>query len=72
MKLLLNKIEVGETLSLSQSTIDRMTRENKLPAPIKIGGRVLWRYNDLKEWTERLVDEPKKETRGRKRLSPII
>ncbi len=69
MKLLLTKTEVSETLSLSLSTIERMTRDGSLPAPQRVGNRVLWRYSDLKEWTDKMGNNPQQERRGRKRVA---
>ena len=68
MKILLNKEETNQAVSLSQSTITRMILDNRFPKSIKVGARVLWRAADLEEWAKKLanneVPEPAKKTRA--------
>jgi prophage regulatory protein len=44
---------VAAALSLSESTIKKMVRENKLPPPRELSGRrVAWLVRELEEWAE--------------------
>jgi excisionase family DNA binding protein len=55
-KYLLNMDEVSERLSISKPTLYRFTSERRIPF-YKIGGRVLFAEEKLKEWLDRyLVD----------------
>lgn len=76
MKLLLDKNDVASVLSISQSTVDRMVAAGQLPAPVKIGNRVLFKQEDISGWVSNLGSDqvknilplqPKK--RGRPRLA---
>jgi len=70
MKILMDKSETSGAVSLSESTIARMVADGNFPKPVRIGSRVLWRADDIKDWAEKLPQAPiKKETRGRKRLA---
>lgn len=54
MKLLLNKTEAANALSISESTLARLVREQKI-REIKQGTRCLYRPVDLEEFVERLA-----------------
>jgi len=72
MKLLLNKAETCDAVSLSVSKINKMIADNRFPKPVKIGGNVRWKQSDLQEWVDKLVSNeipgPSKK-RGRPRLA---
>jgi predicted DNA-binding transcriptional regulator AlpA len=42
--------------NVSRATWHRLNSAGKVPAPVKLGGRVLWRADELKAWT--LADCP--------------
>jgi predicted DNA-binding transcriptional regulator AlpA len=44
--------EAARLIGVSQPTWDRHTSAGKTPAPIKFGGRVLWRVAELRAWVE--------------------
>lgn len=72
MKLLLTKNETCSMVSLSPSKIDRMVTDNRFPQSVKIGSNVRWRYNDIKDWVDKLAsnDTPdSSKKRGRPRLA---
>ena len=75
MKLLLDKSETAASLSISESTLSRMVAEGTIVAPIKLGGRVLWRRKDIEHFVDSLAEnDPVKllkpaKKRGRPRLS---
>ncbi len=54
MKLLLNKTEAANALSISEATLGRLVREKKI-REIKQGTRCLYRPADLEEFVERLA-----------------
>jgi predicted DNA-binding transcriptional regulator AlpA len=51
-----------ETLSwhlcISESTLEKWVREGKLPRPRKIGGKNLWRWQDIDDHLVRSEDDP--------------
>ncbi len=70
IKILLDKRETANAVSLSESTISRMVSNGEFPQPVRAGGRVLWRAGDIDKWSKGLSNIPaRKETRGRKRLA---
>lgn len=70
-KILLDISDVQEVIGLSLSSIRRGVEQGTIPAPVRVGTRILWRVTDLTDWAENLVNNPvvKKETRGRKRMA---
>jgi excisionase family DNA binding protein len=75
MKLLLNKEEASAALSISTRTLDNLVKDKKIPQPVRVGGRVLFKVSDLEAFVDNLgkdgVEEqevPKKK-RGRARLA---
>jgi len=50
--LLLDVRAVARLLSVSVRTIHRLNAAGELPAPIRLGGRVLWRHAELVAWLE--------------------
>lgn len=74
MSMLLDKASVSAELSISTKTLDRWVAQGIVPPPLKIGGVVRWKYEDIKACVERMgqsahdAKEPKKP-RGRPRLA---
>ena len=66
----LDKAAVCEAVALSESTVEKLVRENEFPKPrILSGRRVAWLVREIEEWAEaRPVSEllPPKNTAGRK------
>lgn len=46
-RLLVPVSEVATMLSIGESTVWALVKNDKLPAPIKIGGATRWRVSDL-------------------------
>lgn len=45
--------ELAENLSVSATTLYRMTKEGRLPPRVKLSNRLVgWRYGDIKKWLE--------------------
>jgi len=42
--------EVARLLSLSERTVRRLDQEGKLPRPVRIGGSVRWRLEEIQAW----------------------
>jgi predicted DNA-binding transcriptional regulator AlpA len=64
--------ELSEYLSMGESTIARDVRNGTFPDPVWVGSNKYWRKTDVDTWIDGLStrkSEPKKETRGRKRLA---
>jgi excisionase family DNA binding protein len=57
MKLLLNKAEASSALSVSMRTLEILVRDKKIPQPVKVGGRVLFKVSDLEEFVDNLNQE---------------
>jgi predicted DNA-binding transcriptional regulator AlpA len=51
--LLLSDVQAGSLLGVSRGTIWRRVKEGSLPKPIKLGGRTLWRRDELVDAIER-------------------
>ena len=47
---LLGREDAAAFLTLSASTLDRLSAAGELPAPLKIGGRVAWGRVELGAW----------------------
>lgn len=53
----INVREVAELLGVNTRTIWRLCQRNELPAPIRLGPRILrWRLADLREHLDRKAD----------------
>lgn len=50
--LLVGRDDAAALVGVSVATWDRLTAAGKTPAPVKLGGRVLWRTSDLELWTD--------------------
>ena len=51
--LLLSDVQAGHLLGVSRGTIWRCVKEGSLPKPIKLGGRTLWRRDEIMAAIER-------------------
>lgn len=51
-RLLINASEVAKMLSIGESTVWALTKTEKLPAPVKVGGATRWRVADLMKFAE--------------------
>ena len=51
-RLALTAREVGQLLGCSERHIRRMRSAGKLPRPVKIGGAVRYKRNDIEKWLE--------------------
>lgn len=49
-KLLLSAKEAAAFIGIARSTWYALRSEGKIPASINLGGRVLWRKNELSAW----------------------
>lgn len=49
--LLVGATEAARLCSVSEATWWRLAAAGKVPVPIKLGGRTLWRVGELREWT---------------------
>lgn len=47
-KILVTAPEAAQMLSIGRSTFWRMVKDEKLPAPVRIGGATRWRVDDLR------------------------
>jgi excisionase family DNA binding protein len=47
---LLSAKELAHTMSLSKRQIFRLNTAGKLPAPLKIGGSIRWRADEIDRW----------------------
>jgi predicted DNA-binding transcriptional regulator AlpA len=76
MALLLTKEETSAELSISTSTLERWVAQGIVPKPLRIGGLVRWKYEDIKACVadmgnasaEKKEPVPQKK-RGRPRLA---
>ena len=48
--LLVGADEVARLLSVSRSTVYCWLDCGRLPSPLKVGGRTLWRFDELQQW----------------------
>jgi predicted DNA-binding transcriptional regulator AlpA len=44
--------EAGRLAGVSEATWYRLVAAKKVPAPVRLGGRVFWRVVEPKEWVE--------------------
>lgn len=71
--LYLDKPAVAQFVALSESTIEKLVRENEFPKPRLVSGkRVAWLVRELEEWAEaRPVSElPPPKNTGKKKPRP--
>jgi excisionase family DNA binding protein len=57
---LLTAKAVGQLLSLSKRTVSRLQSAGKLPAAVRVGGAVRWRYGDIERWIDQGCPERKR------------
>lgn len=50
--LLVGREAAAAMVAVSVATWDRQSAAGKTPAPVRLGGRVLWRTADLELWTQ--------------------
>lgn len=50
--LLLSATETAELLGISRSTLYQFDASGKVPSPIRLGGRTLWRREELEQWVK--------------------
>jgi prophage regulatory protein len=50
--LLLDVRTVARLLNVSVRTIHRLNATGEIPAPVRLGGRVLWHRDELRAWLE--------------------
>ncbi|MBS0263432.1 MAG: helix-turn-helix domain-containing protein [Planctomycetes bacterium] len=48
--LLITARQLADKLQISTRTLWRMLSAERLPAPIRVGGIVRWRANDIERW----------------------
>ena len=48
---LLSAKTLAKMLSLSARTVWRLRSSGKLPEPVKVGGAIRWRQQDIERWT---------------------
>jgi prophage regulatory protein len=69
----LDKAAVAEAVALSESTVEKLVRENEFPKPrILSGRRVAWLVREVEEWAEaRPVSDllPPENTGSRRKVS---
>jgi len=52
MSLLLSATDAAHAVGVSRSGFWKLHASARLPAPVRLGRRVLWRRSDLKQWVE--------------------
>lgn len=50
---LLDKPDAAAFLSISVSTLDRLSAAGEVPAPVRLGGRLAWNRRELSAWAAR-------------------
>jgi len=50
--LLLSATDAAAAVGVSRSGFWKLHASARVPSPVRIGRRVLWRRNDLEEWVE--------------------
>jgi excisionase family DNA binding protein len=77
VRMLLTVAETAELLRLSTSSVWRLSKSGEMPKPIHVGGRRLWRRDQLMAWIEAggdaapAVNETAKPRRGRPRKTAV-
>ena len=49
--LLLSAVEAASVLGISRSGLYALHSSGRLPLPVKLGRRTLWRFAELQDWT---------------------
>lgn len=50
--LLLTAEQTAELLGISVRHVHKLNREEKIPAPVRLGGSVRWRREEVERWVE--------------------
>lgn len=50
--LLVRRRDAASLCGISPSTWDRLVRAGRTPAPLRLGGAVVWRVGELAEWVQ--------------------
>lgn len=50
--MLLSAVEAAASIGISRSLFYELHAEGKVPAPIRLGKRVLWRKDELRAWVD--------------------
>lgn len=58
--LLVGRLQAAALCGISAAAWDRLNAAGKVPRPIKLGARVVWKRSDLQTWVE--LDCPDRET----------
>jgi hypothetical protein len=62
----LDEKNLAKRLSLSPRTLQRWRQENKGPAFLKLGGRVVYRLEDVERWEKTRLRGDKRSFSGRR------
>lgn len=60
-KLAYRAAELCEALSISRTTLWRLTRAGVLPAPVRLGGVALWCTDDVRDALRRLREQQQRD-----------
>jgi prophage regulatory protein len=50
---LINAQELAQMLSVSTRTLWRLLSKGELPTPVRLGGSVRWRLDEVRSWIDR-------------------
>lgn len=50
--LLIGRIHAAKACSTSSRTWDRLVASGRTPAPVRLGGRPMWRVEELRGWID--------------------
>jgi predicted DNA-binding transcriptional regulator AlpA len=64
--LLLSAEKVAELLDISVRTLWRLRAAGKMPTPVRLGGSVRWRAQEVAVWTQQGCPDPSKPMAGRR------
>jgi len=62
--LLVDKTEAARLTGISARSVDRLVSSDRFPAPIRLGGRVLWNRDALEQWVDAGCPVPENHYRG--------
>lgn len=51
-KILIDTEELAHLLGVAKSTIHRHAAAGKIPKPLRLGGRVLWKRREIEAWVD--------------------